>query len=41
MLEATFDLINKNYGSFENYLHDGLKISDSELTTMDQRLLEP
>ena len=41
MLEATFDLIDKNYGSFDDYLRDGLKISDSELATIRQRLLEP
>jgi protein-tyrosine phosphatase len=41
MLEATFDNITKNYGSFDSYLRDGLKISDSELAMLRQRLLEP
>jgi protein-tyrosine phosphatase len=41
MLTATFDKIDKTYGSFENYLHEGLKLSDSGLTTIRQRLLEP
>ena len=41
MLEATFELINKTYGSFDNYLRDGLKISHSELATIRQHLLEP
>ena len=40
-LEATFDSITKTYGSFENYLRDGLKISDFDLTMLRQRLLEP
>jgi protein tyrosine/serine phosphatase len=40
-LEATFDNITKTFGSFDNYLHDGLKISDSDLATLHQRLLEP
>jgi protein-tyrosine phosphatase len=40
-LEVTFDDIAKLYGSFGNYLRDGLKISDSDLATLRQRLLEP
>ncbi|HXM93837.1 MAG TPA: tyrosine-protein phosphatase [Candidatus Dormibacteraeota bacterium] len=40
-LEATFANIDKFFGSFDNYLRDGLKISDSELTMIRQRLLEP
>ena len=40
-LEATFDKIDKTYGSFGNYLRDALKLSDSELTNLRQRLLEP
>jgi protein-tyrosine phosphatase len=40
-LEATFHNITTTYGSFANYLRDGLKISDSDLTTLRQRLLEP
>jgi protein-tyrosine phosphatase len=40
-LEATLDKIEKTYGSFNNYLRDGLKISDSELEMIRQRLLEP
>jgi len=41
MLEATFDSITTTYGSFANYLREGLKISDSDLATLRQRLLEP
>jgi protein-tyrosine phosphatase len=40
-LEATFYNITKIFGSFDNYLRDGLKISDSDLATLRQRLLEP
>jgi protein-tyrosine phosphatase len=40
-LEATFDKITKTYGSFDNYLHADLKISDSDLETLRQLLLEP
>jgi protein-tyrosine phosphatase len=40
-LQATFDSINKTYGSFDNYLREGLKISDSDLASLRERLLEP
>jgi protein-tyrosine phosphatase len=40
-LESTFEGINKTYGSFDSYLRNGLKISESELATLRQRLLEP
>jgi protein-tyrosine phosphatase len=40
-LEATLDSVTKTYGSFENYLRDGLKISDADLALLRQRLLEP
>jgi protein-tyrosine phosphatase len=40
-LEATFDNITKTYGSFDNYLREGLKISESELAALRQHLLEP
>src|ERR1700730_5632415 len=39
-LEATLNKIEKTYGSFDNYLRDGLKISDSDLAMIRQRLLE-
>jgi len=41
VLDAAFVTINKNYGSFENYLRIGLRVSDSELAMLRQRLLEP
>jgi protein-tyrosine phosphatase len=40
-LEATLDKISKTYGSFANYLRDALKLSDSEVAAIRQRLLEP
>ena len=40
-LEATLDSITKTYGSFDNYLRNALKISDADLATLRQRLLEP
>jgi protein-tyrosine phosphatase len=40
-LEATLDKITDTYGSFDNYLRDVLKLSDSELAMIRQRLLEP
>jgi protein-tyrosine phosphatase len=40
-LQATFDGINKTYGSFDNYLRDSLKISDSDLARLRDELLEP
>jgi protein-tyrosine phosphatase len=40
-LQATFDSINKTYGSFDNYLRDGLKLSDSDLARLRHHLLEP
>lgn len=38
-LEATLDNIAKTYGSFDNYLKAGLKLSDAELASLRQRLL--
>ena len=40
-LEATFDNITKTYGSFDTYLREGLKISESELAALRQHPLEP
>jgi protein-tyrosine phosphatase len=40
-LQATFDNITKTYGSFDNYLRDALKLSDSDLASLRERLLEP
>jgi protein-tyrosine phosphatase len=40
-LAATLDKIDETYGSFSNYLRDAVKLSDSDLATIRQRLLEP
>ena len=40
-LESTLDSIVKTYGSFDGYVRNGLKISNSELAMLRQRLLEP
>jgi len=38
---AAFDSIQKNFGSFDRYLHNGLKITDSQLAALRDHLLEP
>ena len=40
-LVSTFDDITRVYGSFEQYVRQGIGISDSELVLLRQRLLEP
>jgi protein-tyrosine phosphatase len=40
VLEATFASIDKHYGSFDGFLHDGLKLSEEDLTRLRERLLE-
>jgi protein-tyrosine phosphatase len=40
-LDATFESLDKIYGSFDSYLHNALKISDSDFAALRQRLLEP
>lgn len=40
-LAATFDSLDKTYGSFDGYLQNALKISNSDLETLRRRLLEP
>ena len=39
-LDIAFEGITKTYGSFDRYLHDGLKLSDSDLRSLRSRLLE-
>lgn len=40
-LEATLDKIDQTYGSFANYLREAAKLSDSDLASIRQRLLDP
>lgn len=38
---TTFDKIDKTYGSFDKYLREAVKLSDSDLGEIRQRLLQP
>ncbi|MEC3953843.1 tyrosine-protein phosphatase [Nocardia sp. CDC153] len=38
-LDAAFDQVNKSYGSFDNYVHDGLKLTDADITALKAKLL--
>jgi len=40
-LNATFDVIDKTYGSFDAFRRDALNVSDAELLRLRDRLLEP
>jgi protein-tyrosine phosphatase len=40
-LESSFAVIERTYGSFGSYLRDGLKLSDSDVGILQERLLEP
>jgi protein-tyrosine phosphatase len=40
-LDATFESLDKTYGSFNSYLQNVLKISNSDLAALHRRLLEP
>jgi protein tyrosine/serine phosphatase len=40
-LKSTLESIRKTYGSFDAYIRNELKLSDSELAVLRQRLLEP
>lgn len=39
-LTGTFDAIDRAYGSFDNFVRDGLKLTATDLTTLRTRLLE-
>jgi len=40
-LESAFATIDTTYGSFSNYLNKGLRLSDSDVAKLKERLLEP
>jgi len=40
-LDATFESLDKTYGSFDAYLQNALKLSNADLAALRQRLLEP
>ncbi|MCX4094794.1 tyrosine-protein phosphatase [Nocardia sp. alder85J] len=38
-LDAAFDQVGKSYGSFDNYLHEGLKLTDGDIAVLRAKLL--
>ncbi|MFF2551327.1 tyrosine-protein phosphatase [Nocardia sp. NPDC058058] len=38
-LNSAFDQANQSYGSFDNYVRDGLKLSDSDIAALKAKLL--
>ncbi|WP_019927882.1 tyrosine-protein phosphatase [Nocardia sp. BMG111209] len=38
-LDAAFDQVDRSYGSFDNYLHQGLKLTDDDLAALRAKLL--
>ena len=39
-LQAAFDTIDEQYGSFDNYVHQALGLDDTDITTLRNTLLE-
>ncbi|MGI9275411.1 MAG: tyrosine-protein phosphatase [Endozoicomonas sp.] len=40
-LEATFDQVNRGYGSFDQYIENGLQLDEKAISTLKALLLEP
>lgn len=38
-LDAAFDQVNQSYGSFDNYVRDGLKLTDGDIAALKAKLL--
>lgn len=38
-LDASFDQVNQTYGSFDNYVHDGLKLTDADIAALKAKML--
>ncbi|NNH71210.1 tyrosine-protein phosphatase [Nocardia uniformis] len=38
-LDASFDQVDKSYGSFDNYVRDGLQLTDGDITALKSKLL--
>ncbi|MCU1642538.1 MAG: Protein-tyrosine-phosphatase [Nocardia sp.] len=38
LLDAAFDQVNQSYGSFDNYVHAGLKLTDADISAMKAKL---
>ncbi|MBT3410189.1 MAG: protein-tyrosine-phosphatase, partial [Halieaceae bacterium] len=39
-LQAAFDTIDEQYGSFDNYVRQALGLDDTDITTLRNTLLE-
>jgi protein-tyrosine phosphatase len=40
-LEAAFEQIDASWGSFDNYIHEGLQLSDADIAQLKAKLLSP
>ncbi|AHH20031.1 putative tyrosine-protein phosphatase [Nocardia nova SH22a] len=38
-LDSAFDQVDQTYGSFDNYVHDGLKLTDADVAALKAKLL--
>ncbi|MBB5915308.1 protein-tyrosine phosphatase [Nocardia transvalensis] len=38
-LDAAFDQVNQTYGSFDTYVHDGLKLTDDDIAALKAKML--
>ncbi|MFE3188282.1 tyrosine-protein phosphatase [Nocardia sp. NPDC059240] len=38
-LDAAFDQANQSYGSFDNYVHEGLKFTDADIAALQAKML--
>lgn len=39
VLDSAFDQVGQSYGSFDNYVHDGLKLTDADIAALKAKLL--
>ncbi|MET9493104.1 MULTISPECIES: tyrosine-protein phosphatase [unclassified Nocardia] len=39
-LDAAFDQVDKSYGTFDNYVHSGLGLTDGDLTALKAKMLD-
>jgi len=39
MLDSAFDQVNQTYGSFDNYVHQGLKLTDGDIAALQAKML--
>ncbi|GAB2537422.1 tyrosine-protein phosphatase [Nocardia heshunensis] len=38
-LDAAFDQVNQSYGSFDNYIHEGLRLTDADIAALRAKML--